>query len=139
PADVPNAGEHTRPAADAVHAVTIESDSRLAALLGAGTAEVNLAAFRAGMEAPPATLQSAIGSPDAPPQAQVDVNTTWCKGCDICSRVCPEYCLAVDGDGIVTVVRPDACTGCRLCELLCPDFAITVARAPATAPAGDLG
>jgi len=123
---------------------TVHWEDTIERLVPTGTAEVNLAAFHAGMEAPPATLQAATPSNgDAPPQANVDINTTWCKGCDICSRVCPEYCLAVDGDGAVAVVRPDACTGCRLCELLCPDFAISVARASATAGAaarvGDLG
>ena len=50
--------------------------------------------------------------------------------CDICSRVCPEYCLSVDIRGKLNIVDADACTGCRLCELLCPDFAISV-RPPA--------
>jgi NAD-dependent dihydropyrimidine dehydrogenase PreA subunit len=59
------------------------------------------------------------------------VRHDWCKGCDICSRVCPEYCLALDLSGELAVVNEEACTGCRLCELLCPDFAISI-RAPLT-------
>ncbi len=41
PADLPEAGEHTRPGADARHSVTIEPGSRLAALVGTETLEVN--------------------------------------------------------------------------------------------------
>jgi NAD-dependent dihydropyrimidine dehydrogenase PreA subunit len=57
---------------------------------------------------------------------EIVVRHDWCKGCDICSRVCPEYSLAVDVDGTLAVVDTEVCTGCRLCELLCPDFAIAI-------------
>jgi len=56
----------------------------------------------------------------------VAVVSAWCKGCDICVRLCPEDCLRLDARGVVQVTAPQRCTGCRLCELLCPDFAITV-------------
>jgi NAD-dependent dihydropyrimidine dehydrogenase PreA subunit len=57
---------------------------------------------------------------------EIDIRHEWCKGCDICSRVCPEYCLAVDVDGVLRIVDGESCTGCRLCEMLCPDFAIAI-------------
>ena len=63
---------------------------------------------------------------DSPDPHQIDINHSWCKDCDICSRVCPEYCLAIDNNGKLGIVDSDACTGCRLCELLCPDFAISI-------------
>jgi indolepyruvate ferredoxin oxidoreductase beta subunit len=91
------------------------------------TVEVNVTAFRAGREVPAARMRPMTPSP-APGtrRARIEVSTAWCKGCPICSTVCPEYCLAVDPDGQLQILDPEACTGCRLCELLCPDFAITI-------------
>ena len=106
---------------------SVHWEAAIAGLVPRGTEQVNLAAFRAGREAARATL------PLRPPEQErvsgpheIEIRQDWCKGCDICSRVCPEYCLAVDLDGTLTVVDPDACTGCGLCELLCPDFAIAI-------------
>lgn len=70
----------------------------------------------------------------APPAAPVidnviidlEIIEPWCKGCDICVKMCPERCLVLNSNEIVELSDPDACTGCRLCEWLCPDFAIAV-------------
>ncbi|MFV1970328.1 MAG: 2-oxoacid:acceptor oxidoreductase family protein [Acidimicrobiia bacterium] len=102
-------------------------EAAIGRLVPKGTEDVNLAAFRAGREVP--TAQIPIPMPD--PEGfsgphEIDIRHEWCKGCDICSRVCPEYCLAVNVDGELTIVNAQACTGCRLCEMLCPDFAITI-------------
>lgn len=93
------------------------------------TAEINLRAFREGGALSP-TL------PAAPPPAQraaahrapceIEITAAWCKGCDICVRVCPEDCLRLGDRAVVEVADAAACTGCHLCEWLCPDFAITV-------------
>ena len=56
----------------------------------------------------------------------LQIESAWCKGCDICVKVCPERCLALDAEHIAYLKSPDACTGCRVCEWLCPDFAISV-------------
>ena len=56
----------------------------------------------------------------------VEIVDAWCKGCDICVKICPERCLVLNNNEIVELAYPDACTGCRLCEWLCPDFAIAV-------------
>ncbi len=101
-------------------------------LVPRGTVEINLAAFREGRE----VAMARVPRPPIAPEGfsgphQIDINHVWCKGCDICSRVCPEYCLAVDVDGRLNIINPEACTGCRLCELLCPDFAIEI-HAPQT-------
>ncbi|MEE1571896.1 MAG: 4Fe-4S binding protein, partial [Acidimicrobiales bacterium] len=69
---------------------------------------------------------------------EIDIRHEWCKGCDICSRVCPEYCLEVGIDGKLALVDAEACTGCRLCELLCPDFAIAVSPPTENVSRGEL-
>jgi indolepyruvate ferredoxin oxidoreductase beta subunit len=99
-----------------------------------GTEEVNLAAFRAGREVADARLPRPASAPEGfSGPHEIDIRHDWCKGCDICSRVCPEYCLELDVNGKLAVVNAKACTGCRLCVLLCPDFAIEIhpPRAPA--------
>ncbi len=115
-------------------------EAAIESLVPKGTAEVNLAAFRAGREVATAPLPKA----QAPPEGfdgphQIDINQEWCKGCDICSRICPEYCLSVNVDGTLEVVDAEACTGCRLCELLCPDFAITISQPVSPVPTQVVG
>jgi indolepyruvate ferredoxin oxidoreductase beta subunit len=107
----------------------IHWEAAIESLVPQGTAEVNLAAFNAGREVATVQLPEAQAPPvgfDGP--HKIDINQEWCKGCDICSRFCPEYCLSVNVDGILEVADAEACTGCRLCELLCPDFAITISE-----------
>lgn len=94
--------------------------------------EANLRAFDAGRSVALAPEAARTASLEAAPltsrRYHVEVTDAWCKGCDICVRVCPEDCLRLDGDGIVRAVREERCTGCLLCEVLCPDFAIAVRR-----------
>ena len=104
------------------------------------TIEVNLAAFEAGRtletaQVDEATRTSLAGGAAtvAPPSpaGEIDINEAWCKGCHICSRICPENCLALDTTRqVVLAVDPEACTACRLCEMLCPDFAIEIHSHP---------
>jgi indolepyruvate ferredoxin oxidoreductase, beta subunit len=61
----------------------------------------------------------------------LDINEDWCKGCDICVKMCPERCLTLNNEMIAVLIKPDACTGCRVCEWLCPDYAIKVNLQPA--------
>jgi indolepyruvate ferredoxin oxidoreductase beta subunit len=109
-------------------------------LVPRGTVEINLAAFREGRE----VAMARVPRPPIRPEGfsgphEIDINHVWCKGCDICSRVCPEYCLAVDVDGRLNIVNAEACTGCRLCELLCPDFAIEIHPPHTRVAVGDAG
>ncbi len=107
-------------------------EAAIESLVPRGTEEVNLAAFRAGRAVGDAQVPVPAPAPAGFPGPHlIDVNHAWCKDCDICSRACPEYCLAVDKFGKLGIVDADACTGCRLCELLCPDFAISI-RPPMT-------
>ncbi len=57
---------------------------------------------------------------------RLDINAAWCKGCDICVKLCPERCLALNDHQVAYLKAPQACTGCHVCEWLCPDFAIEV-------------
>ncbi|MCL1597718.1 MAG: 2-oxoacid:acceptor oxidoreductase family protein [Actinomycetia bacterium] len=96
-------------------------------LVPKGTEEINLEAFRTGRDVAEARIPLTAPDPEGfSGPHQIEINHVWCKGCDICSRVCPEYCLAVDVDGKLTIVDAEACTGCKLCEALCPDFAIEI-------------
>ena len=101
------------------------------------TVEVNRQAFLLGREwiqsdeHKEERLQVEVAAPaPAPVVDDVDIDLeiveAWCKGCDICVKMCPERCLVLNSEEIVELAEPDACTGCRLCEWLCPDFAITV-------------
>lgn len=64
-------------------------------------------------------------------KVRLDIVEEWCKGCDICVKMCPERCLVLNSEMIAELSKPDACTGCRVCEWLCPDYAIKVGMQPA--------
>jgi len=109
----------------------------IADLVPRGTEEINLAAFEAGRSVPEAQVKPVVPVPsDYPGPHRIEIRHDWCKSCDICSRICPEYCLALDGDNQLIVVDATACTGCRLCEMLCPDFAIEIVAPATTAAVG---
>lgn len=104
-----------------------------------GTEELNISAFHAGRElgsVAPETIPE-LGL-DALPEHRyrIEVDRTWCKDCGICSTICPEFCLTMDGANRLVVVDEDLCTGCRLCEALCPDFAISISAREAAASVG---
>ena len=103
--------------------------------------DINMAAFAAGREWAQAGDKrvdaSATGmhrTEGAVPQAQVvtklEIVEEWCKGCDICVKMCPERCLRLNDQLIAELPDPDKCTGCRMCEWLCPDFAIKITNTP---------
>lgn len=58
-----------------------------------------------------------------------------CKGCELCTFVCPKHLLAVAETFTPRGYHPARlfdprgdCTGCLLCAVICPDVAITVYR-----------
>jgi len=100
------------------------------------TIPVNLEAFRSGrawvdearvhtpvVEAP---VTATPAPADADYRISLEINSAWCKSCDICVKMCPEHCLRLNADRIAELAAPEKCTGCRVCEWLCPDFAIRV-------------
>ncbi len=56
----------------------------------------------------------------------LEITAEWCKGCDICVKMCPERCLVLNKDQVAELAEPEKCTGCHICEWLCPDFAISL-------------
>ncbi|KUO77306.1 MAG: 2-oxoacid:acceptor oxidoreductase [Clostridia bacterium BRH_c25] len=58
-----------------------------------------------------------------------------CKGCELCTTVCPSKIVIMDKDRInvkgyhpATVKEMDKCTGCASCARICPDIVIRVER-----------
>ena len=65
------------------------------------------------------------------------VETDHCKGCELCTTVCPQDVLVISdffnarGYKPAMLVDPEGkCTGCALCAVICPDAVITVYRLP---------
>jgi indolepyruvate ferredoxin oxidoreductase beta subunit len=117
----------------------------LEALVPARARAINLQAFEAGRawgeaaQRDPSLRFDASITADALPadmaemSVRLDINAAWCKGCDICVKLCPERCLALNETQVAYLKNPQACTGCHVCEWLCPDFAIEV-RTTSTIP-----
>ena len=69
------------------------------------------------------------------------VDTNRCKGCELCTFVCPKEIISMAdhftprGYRPAQLVDPEyQCTGCLLCSTMCPDVAITVYREVASRP-----
>ncbi|MDH3790335.1 MAG: 4Fe-4S binding protein, partial [Rhodospirillales bacterium] len=98
------------------------------------TKDLNLQAFEQGREwvtraatAPaPVALRRPGGLEGPAVEVELEIIEAWCKGCDICVKMCPERCLILNREQIAELSDPAACTGCGICEWLCPDFAIAV-------------
>ncbi len=66
----------------------------------------------------------------------VAIDTDRCKGCELCTRVCPQGILEMSRETFnargyrpVVLVDPEGkCTGCALCALMCPDVVLTIYR-----------
>ncbi len=49
--------------------------------------------------------------------------TAWCKGCGICTSICPKNVLELENEKC-RIARPKDCVRCRSCVRLCPDYAL---------------
>ncbi len=63
------------------------------------------------------------------------VNEDRCKGCEMCTAVCPKHLIQMAayfttrGYHPAVLLDPNGqCTGCLLCSTICPDVAISVYR-----------
>lgn len=67
--------------------------------------------------------------------SHIEIDEARCKGCELCTTVCP-HDLVVMADRFsargyrpASLVDPEGkCNGCTLCARICPDVAITVYR-----------
>ena len=71
----------------------------------------------------------------AKPRGMVVVSVDRCKGCGLCTHVCPVNILelsteTLNAKGYHPVVVTDAgrCVGCGSCATICPDVVFTVYR-----------
>jgi 2-oxoglutarate ferredoxin oxidoreductase subunit delta len=72
------------------------------------------------------------------------VDQAMCKGCELCTTVCPYQLIHMaelfnaKGYRPAMLVDPEGrCTGCTLCAMICPDAVITVFRQVKVSPAHD--
>ena len=69
-------------------------------------------------------------------KGRIEVDETHCKGCALCTMVCPKDLIAMASERLTPkgyhpaeLIDPDGeCTGCAICAVICPDAAITVYR-----------
>lgn len=99
----------------------------------ARTVEINRNAFRAGRDwvenaEKPVAEDAGLSLPvdTVADDHRLEITEAWCKGCDICVKMCPERCLTLNERKKAELADPAACTACRLCEWLCPDYAIRI-------------
>jgi 2-oxoglutarate ferredoxin oxidoreductase subunit delta len=65
----------------------------------------------------------------------VIVDVDRCKGCGLCTHVCPQDILVLSTDAFnakgyhpVVVTDMNQCIGCAACAIICPDVVFTVYR-----------
>jgi len=68
-------------------------------------------------------------------KGRIVVNEEMCKGCELCTTVCPYDLIRMasyyNAKGYKPAMLEDPesrCTGCTLCAMICPDAVITVFR-----------
>jgi 2-oxoglutarate ferredoxin oxidoreductase subunit delta len=79
-------------------------------------------------------------------KGRIEIDETLCKGCILCTRVCPKDLIHIATDRLTPkgyhpakIIDPDGeCTGCAICAVICPDAAITVYRLVPAAKAAEM-
>ena len=69
-------------------------------------------------------------------KGRIEVDENLCKGCTLCTFVCPKDLIVIAQDRLTprgyhpaALIDPEnECTGCGICGVICPDAAITVYR-----------
>ena len=66
---------------------------------------------------------------------KVIFNEDRCKGCKLCTSVCPKNIVVIEKDRIndkgyrpATVTDQDKCIGCKFCATICPDCVIKITK-----------
>ena len=67
--------------------------------------------------------------------AKVIIEKDTCKGCGLCTTVCPKNILVLSktelnakGYSPVEVTDMELCIGCASCAKMCPDFVFTIEK-----------
>ncbi len=66
--------------------------------------------------------------------AKITVNEEICKGCGLCTTVCPKKIIVLSdklnnkGYHPAHVFDIEKCIACAMCAMMCPDVAITVEK-----------
>ncbi|MBM7582209.1 MAG: 2-oxoglutarate ferredoxin oxidoreductase subunit delta [Clostridiales bacterium] len=67
--------------------------------------------------------------------ARVIFDEERCKGCELCTTVCPKGIVVMARDRMnskgyhpATVIEMDKCIGCAFCARICPDVVIEVEK-----------
>ncbi len=67
--------------------------------------------------------------------AKVTFDSDRCKGCELCTAVCPKHIVAIDGSTVnhkgyhpAHVTDMSQCIACASCAKICPDSVITVEK-----------
>ncbi len=67
--------------------------------------------------------------------AKITINIERCKGCGLCTTVCPKKIVALEehkrnrkGYFPAFCTDDSACIGCAMCATICPDCAIIVEK-----------
>jgi len=65
--------------------------------------------------------------------ANININESLCKGCELCVDACPKGIVALAKDRLnakgyhpACVTDINKCTACAFCAIICPDVAISV-------------
>jgi len=67
--------------------------------------------------------------------AKVTFDEDNCKGCELCTTVCPKKIITMTKDRLnnkgfhpAQVLEMDKCIGCKFCATICPDVVIRVEK-----------
>ncbi len=67
--------------------------------------------------------------------AKVTFNEERCKGCRLCTTVCPKKIVVMHSEKLNSkgfhpagVIEMDKCIGCGFCATICPDCVIVVEK-----------
>jgi 2-oxoglutarate ferredoxin oxidoreductase subunit delta len=67
--------------------------------------------------------------------AKVIFNEEMCKGCKLCTTVCPKNIVVIKNDVFNSkgfhpagVLEMEKCSGCAFCAIICPDCVIEVQK-----------
>lgn len=67
-------------------------------------------------------------------EPRILIDEDFCKGCQLCIRVCPRQVLTMGkkrnraGYLLPELKEGSKCSACLLCELTCPDLVLTVEK-----------